>query len=103
MIPAIEKNLARLPPICEKRNVRRLALFGSAATGGFDPATSDLDFLVDFAAMPPSQYADAYFGLWEDLEKLFGAEIDLVERAPIRNPYFRKAVEDTQVLLYNSA
>ena len=48
-------------------------------------------------------HADNYFGLQEDLERLFGVRIELVEPGPIRNPYFRQAIEKTQVLLYAAA
>jgi len=47
--------------LCKDRGVRRLALFGSAASGRFDPASSDLDFLVEFQPVRPSQHADNYF------------------------------------------
>lgn len=92
-----------LTALCQKWRVSRLALFGSAARGGFEDATSDLDFLVDFEPMPPIQYADSYFGLAGDLERLFNAPIDLVERAPIRNPIFLQAVTTHQILLYDAA
>jgi len=82
--------------------VRRLALFGSAAQDRFEPARSDLDFLVVFQPMSPSEHADAYFGLQEDLEKLLGVPVDLVEPGPIRNPHFRQIIEQTQVVLYKA-
>jgi predicted nucleotidyltransferase len=53
--------------------------------------------------MSPSQHADSYFGLIEDLEKLFGMPIDLVEPGSIANPFFRQVVEQTQVVLYEAA
>jgi len=59
--------------------------------------------LVEFEKMPPSEHADQYFGLAEDLERLFGRPVDLVEAGPIRNPYFRKSLEDTQVEIYAAA
>src|ERR1700735_4649132 len=38
-----------LPELCRRFHVRRLDLFGSAATGqNFDPVRSDLDLLVSF-------------------------------------------------------
>ena len=43
--------------------VRKLELFGSAASDRFDPATSDLDFLVEFDVVPPAEHARCYFGL----------------------------------------
>jgi len=99
----IKNKKVELAEICSKRQVKRLALFGSATRDDFDPTSSDLDFVVEFIPCPPAQYADNYFGLQEDLEKLFGMPVDLVESAPIRNPYFRKAIEDTQVVLYDAA
>jgi uncharacterized protein len=82
-----------LPALCRRCNVQRLDLFGSAATGRFEPARSDLDFLVAFEPLAPGAYADAYFGLREGLEKLFGRDIDLVTQASLANPYFREQVE----------
>lgn len=35
--------------LCRRYGVARLSLFGSALTAEFDPATSDVDFLVEFA------------------------------------------------------
>ena len=99
----VQNKLKDLLALCKKRRVQRLALFGSAAAGPFDSAISDLDVIVGFKPMPPAQHADSYFGLMEDLENLFGMPIDLVEPGPIRNPFFRQVVEETQVVLYGAA
>jgi predicted nucleotidyltransferase len=85
--------LQRLPEVCRRFHVRRLDLFGSAVAGGFDPARSDLDLLVAFEPLPPSDYAAAYFGLREALETLVGRPVDLVTEAALRNPHFRRRVE----------
>ncbi|MGO8817425.1 MAG: nucleotidyltransferase family protein [Terriglobia bacterium] len=100
MSPIVEERSAELREICHRRHVQRLSLFGSAATSAFDPASSDLDFLVQFPMLSPAQHADSYFRLQEDLERLFGRPVDLVEPGPIRNPYFRQAIEQSQVLIY---
>jgi predicted nucleotidyltransferase len=83
--------------------VRLVYLFGSATRDDFDPQRSDLDFLVDFEALPPGGHADAYFGLLEDLKALFDRPIDLVESSTLRNPYRRQEIETTQVLLHAAA
>ena len=44
-----------------------------------------------------------YFGLIEDLERLLGCPIDLVEPGPITNPFFRESLEQSQVVLYAAA
>lgn len=84
--------------LCRRFRVRRLDLFGSAATGKAG-ADSDLDFLVEFEPMVEG-YADAYFGLLEALQDLFRRPIDLVVSSAIRNPYFRRSVESSRELLY---
>src|SRR5271169_237337 len=100
MNTVVQEKVKDLVALCSERGVRRLALFGSAASGAFNPVSSDLDFLVEFQPVSPAQHADNYFGLQEDLERLFGVQIELVEPGPIHNPYFRQAIEKTQVLLY---
>lgn len=103
MLELLRSKQNELAEICRHRHVRRLGVFGSAATGGFNPASSDLDFLVEFEPLPPGEHAEHYFGLAEDLRRLFALPVDLVELEPIRNPYFREAVEETQVPLYVAA
>ncbi len=92
-----------LPALCRRFCVRRLDLFGSAADGRFDPARSDLDFLVVFEALPNSAYADAYFGLREGLAELFGREVDLITEPALENPYLRRQVEAQRRRLFPPA
>jgi len=99
----IQQNLEKIIEICKNRKVRRLAVFGSATGDRFDPGKSDLDLLVEFEEMQPAEHAEHYFGLAEDLERLLNRPVELVEPGPIRNPYFRKSLEDTQVEIYASA
>ena len=99
----VSEKLAELSSLCMRRRVRRLALFGSAATEGFTPDSSDLDFIVEFEPMKPVAYAENYFRLLEDLEHLFDLKIDLVEYSPIKNPYFKKEIDETQIIVYEAA
>lgn len=100
MIPEVSNQKAELDQLCRTYSVERLELFGSAAAGGFRPGDSDLDFLVEFLPLPPGAYADAYFGLLESLEGLFGKRVDLVVASAIKNPYFRQSVEQGKTMLY---
>jgi uncharacterized protein len=101
MIADIADHREELRDLCRRFHVRRLDVFGSAARqADFDPARSDIDFLVEFESLQPGAYVDAFFGLKEGLEKLFGRTADLISAAAIRNPYFRQSVEDTKALLY---
>jgi len=92
----IHEKIPEIARIAARHRVRRLGIFGSAATGDrFDPASSDIDFVVEFEPMTPVEHARAYFGLAEDLTRAFGREVDLVELSAVRNPIFRRAVEET--------
>jgi predicted nucleotidyltransferase len=99
----ISQNREEIIRICTHRKVRRLAVFGSAAGDRFNLEKSDLDLLVEFEKMQPAEHAEQYFGLAEDLERLFNRPVDLVEPGPIRNPFFRQSLEETQVVLYAAA
>ncbi len=97
--PGVDQNLDAL---CRQHGVHRLFLFGSAVTGDLGE-DSDLDFLVEFEDMSPSEHADAYFGLLEDLEALFIRRIDLLERSAIENPYLLSGIESSRRLVYEAA
>jgi predicted nucleotidyltransferase len=101
MIPLVEDRRSDVAAICEKRGVKRLDLFGSAADDGFDPEGSDLDFVVSFERRDPPELFDRYFGLKEDLEGLFGRAVDLVtEDALLKDPSFAKGISGARVPLY---
>lgn len=102
MITAVEEQADELRRLCLIYGVRRLDVFGSASTGRYDPAESDLDFLVEFQPAALDAYADAYFGLLEALGKLFGRPVDLVVESAIRNPYFLQSVEQTRTAVYEA-
>lgn len=98
-----ESHQAKLERICVSHRVLRLSLFGSAASGGFDPARSDLDFAVEFYEMPPIEHKRAYFGLLRDLESLSGREVDLIETRAVSNPYLLRDIESSRAVVYEAA
>ena len=97
----VTQHLEEVRALCEKYRVKRLAIFGSAVKGTFDPATSDLDFVVEFHDdVVGSAGWHAYFDLKFALEELFSRNVDLVEWDADLKPRFRKALESTQHNLY---
>ena len=101
MIRLIKENQKTIEQFCSQYRVLRLELFGSALTNeSFDPEKSDLDFLVEFLPLKPGEHADAYFGLLEALQDLFGRHIDLIETKAIRNPYFLESVNRNRREIY---
>jgi len=100
-MPALLEDLRdEIAALCRRHHVRRLDLFGSAATPAFDPARSDVDLLVEFEPLDVGAYADAWFGLHESLERLLGRPVDLVSAEAVRNPYLRAELQRTRRALY---
>lgn len=102
MISAVSQRTPDIRRLCGRHHVQRLALFGSAATGEHRSTTSDFDFVVEFGQLPAGAYADSFFGLLEDLERLLGGPVELVVGSAIKNPFFRQSVEQTSALLYEA-
>jgi predicted nucleotidyltransferase len=100
MTDLVEQRRPELIELCRRHHVKTLEIFGSAAAGSFNPLDSDLDFLVDFVPLPPSGHSKAYFGLWFDLEDLFGRKVDLVETRAVANPYFLRSINESRRVLY---
>jgi predicted nucleotidyltransferase len=101
MISLIDDKRTLLTDLCRRFGVRRLELFGSAATDDFDPGRSDLDFLVEF--LPEQElgpWLRHYFDFQAELARLFGRSVDLVMVGAVKNPYFQREVERTRTLLY---
>lgn len=85
--------------ICRRLGVARLQVFGSILTQRFDPARSDVDFMVEFDSGVLDPFA-AYFDLKEALESLLGRPVDLVMPRALKNPYFARSVQQTSEELY---
>lgn len=100
MIQLIDDNRRALEELCRRHRVHRLEIFGSAVGGRFDNRSSDLDFLVDFQELRENEYANAYFGLLEDLQLLFQRKVDLVVDSAVKNPYMRESIDRSRTLLY---
>lgn len=103
MIPLIENNISEVKAICKKHAVAALYLYGSALTEEFEE-DSDLDFAVSFQNnLSPLKQGDAYFGLLEELEKLFNRKIDLISYSVVKNPIFKEELDRTKMTLYAAA
>lgn len=74
---------AELTALCRRFQVERLEVFGSAARGtDFDPARSDVDFLVTFAPEVRNDMT-VYLNLKDALAALVGRPVDLIEREAV--------------------
>jgi predicted nucleotidyltransferase len=74
-------------------------LFGSALTSDFNE-NSDFDFLVKFKSIELSEYFDNYMNFKENLRKLLGREIDLLEEQTLKNPILIRSINNSKELIY---
>lgn len=95
----IENHMDTLNRLCEKHNVDRMYLFGSALSGKFSEK-SDIDFLVRFKPMDLAGYFENYLSFKEDLERLLGREVDLLEEQTLKNPILIKSINQSKELIY---
>ncbi|MCT0200540.1 nucleotidyltransferase domain-containing protein [Synechococcus sp. CS-1325] len=78
LLPLIAEQLDELRGLCRTFGVVRLELFGSASKGRFDPASSDLDFIVRMTEQEKHGYSRRFYDFAEALEGLYGRPVDLL-------------------------
>jgi predicted nucleotidyltransferase len=99
MIALVEEKRKEIAELCKRFHIQRLDVFGSAATGAFDPDSSDIDFLVDLGGYEPG-VSGRFLDFADALEELLGHKVELVTEDSIRNPYFRRSVERSRQRVY---
>lgn len=100
MIKFVEDRLDEIIALCKMHRVESIALFGSAAKESMHE-NSDIDFLVQFSdEIDVLEYADNYFSLLEQLEKLMGKKIDLVSIKSLKNPILIEEINLSKIELY---
>jgi len=88
----------RIAEFCRKWRVTEFSIFGSVLREDFGPQ-SDVDVLVTFKP-------DAPWDLWdlvtmqEELREIFGREVDLVEEQTLRNPFRRREILRSRLVIY---
>lgn len=95
----LSAHIDQIKDACASNKVKTLFAFGSITNDSFK-ADSDVDLVVDIEETDPFAYSDNYFSLKEQLERIFNRHIDLLEHKAIRNPYLKKEIDQTKVLIY---
>jgi len=94
----IPLNRAKVAAFCKRWNISEFSLFGSVLREDFRP-DSDVDVVVSFQH-------EANWSLWdliemtEELEKIFGRKVDLVEKEALRNPYRCHSILNGREIFY---
>jgi uncharacterized protein with HEPN domain/predicted nucleotidyltransferase len=63
---------------------------------------SDIDLLISFKPMDYGDYADTYFELTEEFEKILNRPVDLVTDKSLGNPYFIESLNKTKTPIYEA-
>jgi hypothetical protein len=105
MSPAVVNNLKvsidSIREFCQRWGVSELSLFGSVLRDDFRP-DSDIDVMVTFADGTGMTLV-RWMGMTEELEAIFGREVDLMTRRTIeraRNKLTRAAILETAQVIY---
>lgn len=87
--------------ICLSHKVRYVYAFGSSISDRFDNEKSDIDLLVEIDYPDPVERGEKLISLWDRFESLFNRRVDLLTDSSIRNPYLRKSIDSTKLLIYD--
>jgi predicted nucleotidyltransferase len=89
--------------LCKAHKVKYLYAFGSSVTEKFDPSRSDIDLLVEIDVEDPLGRGEKLLSLWDQFESFFERKVDLLTDSSIHNPYLRKSINSTKVLIYDGS
>ncbi len=85
---------------CRRHHITEFAFFGSVLRDDFRP-DSDVDVLVTFAPEARPSLMDLAL-MQDELERLLGRDVDLVEKPGLRNPFRRREILRSMQVVYAS-
>ena len=97
----ISSRLIDFTSLCLEHKVKYLYAFGSSTTNSFDPEKSDIDLLVEIDYNDPLERGEKLLSLWDKFEFFFHRKVDLLTDSSIKNPYLRKSIDSTKILIYD--
>ncbi len=92
-------HIEQIRSLCSLHHVKSLFAFGSVVSDQLRP-DSDIDMLIDIDSSDPLEYSDNYFAVKFNLENILRRPVDLLEDKSLKNPFFKKQVDSTKVLIY---
>ena len=99
----ISKQEKAFKNLCETHKVKSLYAFGSSVTESFNPTKSDIDLLVEIDDVDPIERGEMLLSLWDKFEDFFKRKVDLLTDASIKNPFLRKSIDASKVLIYDGS
>jgi predicted nucleotidyltransferase len=89
--------------LCRSHKVKSLYAFGSSTNDSFNPEKSDIDLLVEIDVLDPIERGEKLMSFWDRLEGFFNRKVDLLTESSIRNPFLKKSIDTTKVLIYDGS
>jgi uncharacterized protein len=96
--PRIPIDGERVAEFCRKWRISEFALFGSVLRDDFGP-DSDVDVLVRLQPNHGLNLFD-WVEMIEELRRMFGRQVDLVERQGLLNPFRRHSILTSKQVIY---
>jgi len=87
--------------LCDEHHVRKLYAFGSSLTDAFDNAESDIDLMVEINEHDPIKKGGLLLDFYTSMEHFFDRKVDMLTDQPLKNPYLKKEVDNTKMLIYD--
>jgi predicted nucleotidyltransferase len=101
MAERIPVSQAQIEAFCRKWKIREFALFGSVLRDDFRP-DSDVDVLVEFE--PSSRHTlFEFFDMQEELKRMFGRPVDLVQKSAVTNPFVRHHIRHNRQVVFRAS
>jgi len=98
-VKELKDHIEQIKLLCNTHSVKSLFAFGSVVSDQLKTG-SDIDLIVDIDSKDPIDYSDNYFALKFQLESILNRRIDLLEDKAIKNPFLKKQIDNTKVLVY---
>ena len=97
-VPQLSVSREDITGFCRRWSVTELSFFGSVMREDFRP-DSDVDVLVTFTPGAAWSLLDLV-SMQDELSRLLGRPVDLIEEGALRNPYRRSAIKRSKHVLY---
>ncbi len=95
----LDDYINQIRKLCRKYKVKHLFAFGSVLTDRFSDE-SDIDLLVDINSDDPIEYAENYFDLKFELQKMLKRQIDLLEERALKNSFLKQNINNSKIIIY---
>jgi predicted nucleotidyltransferase len=89
--------------LCHSHKVKSLYAFGSSTNNSFNSENSDIDLLVEIEDLDPIERGEKLMSFWDLLERFFNRKVDLLTESSLRNPFLKKSIDSTKILIYDGS